>query len=107
MCGGDDLGEVEVDALDVGVLGGDHAEGGAVVAADIDEHIDPGEAVVVAEQLLDHDAGVAQHPLVEHLAEPCIGAHVLERRHAVGGLHRVNTAQHRFLYVVPASKIFN
>lgn len=86
--------EVEVDALDAGVLGSDHAEGGADAAADVDQHFHVVEAAVSAEQSADHDGGVALHGLVEHLVEAWIGALVLEGRHPVGGHHWFFAVQH-------------
>ncbi|RWW14075.1 hypothetical protein GW17_00022186 [Ensete ventricosum] len=39
-CLRDDMGEVVVDALDVGVHGGDHVEADADATTDVDEHLD-------------------------------------------------------------------
>ncbi|RRT54384.1 hypothetical protein B296_00047385 [Ensete ventricosum] len=84
------MGEVVVDALDVGVHGGDHMQADADATTDVDE------------QLL-HDYGrVVPHELVEQTVEPGIGAVVLERRHP-GGHDEGNAAlQRRILHVVPA-----
>lgn len=59
---------VEVDALDVGVGGGDQAETGAVASADVDEHLDVIEAVVDGEQLLEYDGRVSPHGIVKSFA---------------------------------------
>lgn len=78
-CLGDDMGDVEVDAPEVRMLGGDHAEAGAGVSPDVDEHIDIIEAAVDPKQLLHEDDGVAAHGVVEHLVQSRIGAQLLER----------------------------
>lgn len=95
------MGEVEVDALNVGVEAGDHVDVSADVSADVDEHPDVVEAVVFAQEMLDDEGGDAFHRVVEHLAEPRIAGLVLERRHAVRRQNRVAAVQDRLLQAAP------
>ena len=94
---GDDMGQVVVDALDVCVPGGNHLEGGTVVATDIYEHLHIIETTVDTEKIVDDDAGVAPHASVEHLVEPWICAYVIEHRHPVGGVQRDDYLQNGIL----------
>lgn len=100
-CLRDDMGEVVVDGLDVGVHGGDHVEADADATTDVDEHLDANEGAVHREQLLHDDGGVVPHELIEQTVEPGIGAVVLERRHPVVLVEGDATLQHRILQVVP------
>lgn len=95
------MGKIIVDALDVGVLGGDHGERGPDAAPDVDERVDAVEPVVELEELLGDYDGVVLHALIEHLVEPRVRAVVLERRHAVGLVEWDPPLQHRILQVVP------
>ena len=89
--------EVEVDALDVRMLGGDLVAGGAGATTDVDEHLDVVEAAVDLDQLLHEDGRVAPHALGEKLVVRWIGALALEQRHPVGLLEGGAALQHRFL----------
>lgn len=95
------MGKIIVDALDVGVLGGDHVERGPDAAPNVDERVDAVEPVVELEELLGDYDGVVLHALIEHLVEPRVRAVVLERRHAVGLVEWDPPLQHRILQVVP------
>lgn len=101
--------QVEVDALDVGVLLDDHVEGSSDSSPDVDEDLDVLEATVGLEDLLGDDGGVVPHAFVEHLVEPGVCAVVLECRHPVGLVEWDASIQHCILQVVPierASKNF-
>ncbi|KAF3789230.1 hypothetical protein EJ110_NYTH18892 [Nymphaea thermarum] len=92
-----DMRQVEVDALDVGVLGHDEAEDGSNAAANVDEGVQPLEAGVGFKDLLHSKGGVVGHGQVKDPVEAGVGALVVEGGHAVGTVEGDAAFQHRIL----------
>lgn len=96
--------EVEVDPLDVRVLGDDHAEGCASPTPDIDKDTQILEAGVPVKDFVGDDRGVKTHCSVESPAELRVASHVLERGHSMSHFERYPTFKNCIPYVVSARR---
>lgn len=77
---------VEIDALNIGVLGSDGLKSNAEIATNIDQLLDVVEALVRFKNVAHNQGGIVIHCCVKMFIEPRVQSCVLKYMHSMGSI---------------------